>query len=137
MSDHHFAAQMFVSILTMFLRVWGAFGLPVATFLVTNWVRLYTHPAVCAVRSDRRNEISSDVAEQIVALRAEGYHPSEIGARLLVRMLLGIASDLSWMAVHLEVLQTVRHSRLAMEADLALFYLLRPWRKLRWRSGSG
>lgn len=49
MSDHHFAAQMIVSILTILLRVWGAFGLPIAKFLVTSWVRTYTHPAMCAV----------------------------------------------------------------------------------------
>lgn len=122
MSGQQIAAQLVVWIASIVL---GAYGLPIATSLVKLWVRAYTHATVFGLRADRRAEMASDMAEQIGALRAEGYRPSEIGARVLVRMMFGVWSDLVWMAAHLQVLESLRYSRFAVNVDFALFYLLR------------
>jgi hypothetical protein len=74
----------------------GAFALPVATWFVVNWVRLYTWRLPARIRDRRRREIASDLFEQCRDDLASGFKPEEISARILARWLLGLPTDAAW-----------------------------------------
>ena len=63
-----------------------------------HWVWLYTLGLTAALRSERREEIDSDLWEQREAGRARGLASARIAASTLGRCLLGMPADLSWRA---------------------------------------
>ena len=66
--------------------------------LTRSWVWLYTLRLAAALRSERREEIDSDLWEQREAARARGLASARIGASTLGRCLRGLPADLSWRA---------------------------------------
>ena len=63
-----------------------------------HWVWLYTLGLTAALRSERREEIDSDLWEQREAGWARGLASARIAASTLGRCLLGMPADLSWRA---------------------------------------
>ena len=83
--------------------------LPAARFLVSCWTWLYTAPLPEHARTTRREEIRSDVHDQMEHGRETGVGDARIGFDVLRRMGSGAWDDMSWalpqmpspLAVHL------------------------------------
>src|SRR6266851_3098984 len=105
-------------------------GLPIAIRCVSAWTGGYTSITARGVRRSRRLELRSHHHEQIAADRADGYTPSEVGARLLLQTALGVPSDLDWALHHIFLGSRVRRSKqfgtlvdLARSLTMTVFYV--------------
>ena len=76
----------------------SAFALPLVLLVVRGWVWLYTVSLPAPVRERRRQEIESELAEQIRDERSEGYFPHAIGLHMVARLIYGMLDDLCWLA---------------------------------------
>ena len=93
---------MLMSLLMPFiLLVVLAYALKLVSSLVKAWTWLYTSVAPEGERSNRREEVLSDLHEHIQDSRAGGHRPAEIAVHLLLRMLCGVKDDLAWSAPYL------------------------------------
>jgi hypothetical protein len=72
--------------------------------LAQRWARLYTRRLDAEVAQERRDEIASDVHEQVTASAAAGRSRAATSRALAARTLLGIPADLSWRRHHLREL---------------------------------
>jgi hypothetical protein len=68
---------------------------PVAR-LVRGWVDLYTRGMPPAVRAARRDEINDDLWCQHEEAETLGRSPRSLAGEILLRLILGIPSDLTW-----------------------------------------
>lgn len=64
--------------------------------VVAGWTRLYTAGLPAPVRDRRREEIGSDVHEQLDEARSRRQRPAVTAAVLLSRLVRGAVHDLSW-----------------------------------------
>ena len=76
--------------------VWRVWALPAARSLVLGWTWLYTTALPEQVRTARRDEIRSDMHDQIAQDRREGTGEAGTAIDLLHRMASGAWDDLSW-----------------------------------------
>lgn len=67
-----------------------------ACVLARAWCWLYTQELREPLRSDRRQEISSDLWEHQRHLAADGRGPVSTGAAILKRVLAGLPADIGW-----------------------------------------
>ena len=75
-------------------------ALPVATSLVSAWTWLYTLALPEGVSTARREEIGSDLHEQMAQEREAGVCPSRTAIHILRRMASGAWDDVSWSLPH-------------------------------------
>ena len=75
-------------------------ALPAATSLVSAWTWLYTLALPERVRTARREEIGSDLHEQMAQDREAGVCPARTAIHILRRMALGAWDDVSWSLPH-------------------------------------
>jgi hypothetical protein len=73
---------------------------PVAELLVRTWVRMYTVGLEASNRSDRRDEIESDLWEHRNYAASEGKGSAVTSLSIFGRWLAGIPADLSWRTSH-------------------------------------
>ena len=81
----------------MLCRGWA---LPAATSLVSVWTWLYTAALPEQVRTARREEIGSDLHEQMVQDREAGVSPSQTAIHIIRRMASGAWDDAGWALPH-------------------------------------
>ncbi len=86
-------------------------ALPAVKTLVLVWTTMYTLAAPEHARTARREEIRSDLHEQISLMCHEGYRPSVIALDILCRMILGLRDDVTWSAPYLPSTLSERLSR--------------------------
>jgi hypothetical protein len=67
-----------------------------ASRLVRGWVALYTRGLPAEVRVARGDEIESDLWSQCEEAGSTGRSDSGLGVEILVRLVLGIAADITW-----------------------------------------
>ena len=70
-------------------------ALPVTKYVLKGWVMLFTMPAPEEVREARREEVLSDLHDEVVDLRAQGLASVEIAARIVFRMVRGAKDDVA------------------------------------------
>jgi hypothetical protein len=71
-----------------------------AAALVRGWVDLYTRGLPAEVRAARRDEVDDDLWSQHSEAEELGRSPRSVAGEVLVRLLLGMPSDLSWRLSH-------------------------------------
>jgi hypothetical protein len=108
--DH--LTEIVLLVLKVILGIWGAWGLPIASACARGWAWLYTLPTPRPLRLARRQELASDVWEQIDSERAKLYRPSEIAAHIAFRTITGVFSDIHWSLTHVFALRRIRESML-------------------------
>lgn len=64
--------------------------------LARSWVAVYTRGLPAPVRRERRDEITSDLWEQQRAAEEKGAGRASIAVYVLLRIVLGIPSDIAW-----------------------------------------
>jgi hypothetical protein len=79
--------------LTLALAAWG---LPLATAFARTWTRLYTRLAPAEQRERRIEETEYHLFAQTEGDREAGYKSSEIGLRIMGRVVCGVLDDLTW-----------------------------------------
>ena len=75
-------------------------ALPVATSLVWAWTWLYTLALPEQVRTARREEIGSDLHDQMAQDREAGVSPSQTAIHIIRRMASGAWDDAGWALPH-------------------------------------
>ena len=75
-------------------------ALPVATSLVSAWTWLYTLALPEQVRTARREEIGSDLHDQMAQDREAGVSPSQTAIHIIRRMASGAWDDAGWALPH-------------------------------------
>ena len=75
--------------------------LPIAKSLAFAWTRLYTMAAPNDERESRREEVFSDLHDQITHARGAGTSEATIAIRMLFRMAWGCKDDVAWFVPYL------------------------------------
>lgn len=78
---------------------WSA--LPAATSLVSTWTWLYTVALPEQVRTARREEICSDLHDQLAQDREAGVSPARTAIHVIRRMASGAWDDVGWSLPHI------------------------------------
>lgn len=73
-------------------------AVPTSERLERAWLRLYTMVAPAELREARRAEVLSDLHDETADLRTQGLDPTEVAARILLRMARGVKDDAAWSA---------------------------------------
>ena len=79
----------------------NALALPFVLLIANAWTWLYTKVAAQGQGAARRSELLSSLEEATCSLRASGYKPPEIAVHLVIRLLVGLKSDVAWFALYL------------------------------------
>ena len=76
-------------------------ALAAATSLVSTWTWLYTAALSEPVRTARREEIRSDLHDQMAQDREQGVSPARTAVHILCRMVMGARDDMGWSLPHI------------------------------------
>jgi hypothetical protein len=86
--------------------------------LVMRWCAAYTRGLPEHVRSDRHDELVSDLHDHLTSAAADGR--SSVGRDILVRAILGVPADLSWRTHQQRIARSAREPEVAMTAPSPL-----------------
>ena len=76
-------------------------ALPAATSLVLSWTWMYTLALPEQLRTARREEIRSDLHDQMAQDREQGVRPARSAIHILCRMVIGAWDDVGWSLPHI------------------------------------
>lgn len=88
---------------------------PLGARLTTAWSRAYTYRLPVDVAASRRDEIAADLHDQLAD--AGPVRTTVVSRDIAVRMLLGVAADLSWRSQQLRAHRSVRRKDIVMNAS--------------------